>query len=192
MTNIGKFIAITVVFTLVVFAQTQIATITSDSPFQLRGANVTPGQGVPSWPLMPGDTILAGQTPLTVTFPDGSTIILSPGSSAKVDLAGQTPVFQLENGSVHYSLKSVSAVKLMEMSRSVTPKGIVGDLQLGVSPAPAGWWTTGHTVAVVAAAGAAAGLGVGISKSRGNGPPVSPSVCNNGNGNGNGQPPCNP
>ena len=37
-----------------VFAQTQIASVTSDGPFQLRGVQVVPGQGVPSWPAMPG------------------------------------------------------------------------------------------------------------------------------------------
>src|SRR5579862_8661728 len=112
MRRTAKSLAVVMAVAVAVLAQTQVATITSDSPFQLRGASVTPGQGIPSWPVMPGDTIQAGQTPLTLTFSDGSTIVLSPGATAKVDLAGKTPVFQLEKGTAHYSLKTLSSVKL--------------------------------------------------------------------------------
>src|SRR5258708_22978238 len=135
---------------IVAFAQTQVATITSESPFQLRGANVTPGQGVPSWPVMPGDAIQAGETPLTITFQDGSTIVLAPGSSAKVDLSGKTPLFQLENGTAHYSLKSSNAVKLMELKTLVMPSYLAGDLQTsnGSSKLASGCWTHRHTRAL--------------------------------------------
>jgi len=148
----------------VVFAQTQIATITSDSSFQLRGAEVTPGQGVPSWPVMPGDTIQAGQTALTLTFSDGSTIILSPGAKAKVDLSGKTPVFHLDSGEAHYSLKTLSSVKLEQLKASVNPKDLVGNLSIGSSKLAAGWWTTGHTLAVIGGAAGATALGVGVAK----------------------------
>src|SRR5258708_40273417 len=126
-------------------AQTQVATVTSDSAFQLRGANVTPGEGVPSWPVMPGDILKAGQTPVTITFPDGSVITLAPGSSAKIDLSGQTPVFQLLNGSAHYALKDLTSVKLMSGNTPFSVTDLVGDQQNGGSKPPAGWWTAGHT-----------------------------------------------
>ena len=60
-------------------AQGQVATVTSTAPFQLRGANVTTDQGVPSWPVMPGDAIKAGSAPVIITYADGSSIILDPG-----------------------------------------------------------------------------------------------------------------
>lgn len=188
----GRLAVALVVIAVIAFAQTQVASITSNGPFQLRGANVTPGQGVPSWPVMPGDTIKAGDKPLTIAFQDGSTIDLAPGSSAKVDLSGNTPVFQLESGTAHYSLKTLDAVKLMTLDNSVTPKDLAGSLQVGVGGQnpPAGWWTAGHTTAVVVAAAAAAGLSLGVAQATKKGPPVSPSVCNNGNGNGNGEPAC--
>jgi len=146
------------------FAETQIATVTSDSPFQLRGVAITPGQGVPSWPVMPGDLIQAGQTPLTITFQDGSTGVLAPGVSAKVGLAGKTPVFQLECGSAHYTLKTLSSVNLMQANSAVTPKDLVGDLTVDCKK-PAGFWTTGH-IAAVAGGAAAAGLAVGLVEAR--------------------------
>jgi len=148
----------------VVLAQTQVATITSESSFQLRGAGVNPGQGVPSWPAMPGDTIQAGQTPLTLTFADGSTIVLSPGGKAKVDLSGKAPVFQLQSGEAHYSLKTLSSVKLEQLKASVNPKDLVGDLSIGSSKLAAGWWTTGHTLAVIGGSAGAAALAVGVAK----------------------------
>jgi hypothetical protein len=188
----AKSLIVLVIVALVAIAQAQIATVTSDGPFQLRGANVAPGQGVPSWPVLPGNTIKAGTMPATITFPDGSTIILAPGASATVNLEGQTPVFQLENGAAHYNLKDLKSVKLLEAKKTVTPTGLVGDLALGGNTPPAGWWTAGHTTGVVIGAIGATALGVGLGKGigHGNGPPVSPTVCNNGNGNGNGQPAC--
>jgi hypothetical protein len=49
------------------FAQTQVGTITSSRPFQLRGANVNPGPGVPTWPVMPSDVIATvARTAITV------------------------------------------------------------------------------------------------------------------------------
>ena len=122
-----------------VWAQAPVATVTSSGPFELRGANVTPGQGVPSWPGLAGDTIKAGNTPVTVTFPDRSTIILNPGSSAKLDLSGQTPVFQLTSGSASYSLKTLTAVKLMAATKVVTPSNLAGLLELGGKQRSLGW-----------------------------------------------------
>ncbi len=157
-----QFLASWLVLAVLVLAQTQVATITSDSPFQLRGAGVTPGQGVPSWPVLPGDTIQAGETPLTITFQDGSTLILAPGASAKVDLVGKTAQFQLETGSAHYVLKTLSAVTLQQGNTTVTPKDLVGDLIASGKKPPAGWWTTGHTLAVIGGSAGAAGLAVGV------------------------------
>jgi len=185
-----KWLAACLLLSLAAFAQSQMAIVTSDSPFQLRGATVNPGQGVPSWPVMPGDTIQAGGTPLFLTFPDGSMIVLAAGASAKVYLtgqtAGQTPTFDLQHGSAHYTLKSQTSVKLLEGGKNVAATSLIGDLQIGNAKPTSGWWTTGHTTAVIAGAGGLTALGVGLKKP----PPVSPTNCNNGGGNGNGLPPC--
>ena len=156
-------------------AQQQVATVTSSAPFTLRGAPVTPGQGVPMWPILAGDTVKAGNALTIVTFPDGSVITLEPGAEAKVDYVNGKPVFQLLSGSARYSLKYVAAVQLMAANQKATPKGLTGVLTSGGSQAGTGvFWTAGHTAAVVTGAGAAAGLGVGISHATGGGPAVSP------------------
>ena len=177
----AKLLAVMIILAVLAAAQVQVATVTSDSPFQLRGAGVQPGQGVPSWPVMPGDTIQAGQTPLTVTFADGSTIVLAPGASAKISLSGATPVFQLLSGSAHYSLKTDSSVKLLNAKGETNRKDLVGDMQIGGPALAAGWWTTGHTLVVLGASAGAAGLAVGVVQAN----KVSKSNCGNGNGKGN-------
>ena len=153
------------------FAQDQAATATSTAPFQLRGANVTTDQGVPSWPVMPGDTIQAGKAPVVISFAGGSTITLGPGASAKITLSGQTPVFQLECGTARYSLSALSAVKLND---PVSPPKLTSVYSLACNK-PAGWWTAGHTALVLGGAAGAAGLGFGISAATSTGQAVSPS-----------------
>src|ERR1700716_4087255 len=96
-----------------VWTQGQIATVTSSAPFTLRGAEITPGQGVAMWPVMAGDTVEAGNSLTIVTFPDGSVATLNPSAQAKVDLVNGKPVFQLLKGTATYSLKSNTAVQLM-------------------------------------------------------------------------------
>ena len=136
----------------------------SDGPFRLRGANITPGQGVPSWPVIPGDTIRAGQTPVVIKIEGCSTITLAPESSGQLDLQGKTPVFRLESGTAHYELTSLTCEKLFAGNTSTVPSSLSGDLQLAKNTLPKGWWTTGHTVAVLGGAGGAAALGVGLAK----------------------------
>jgi hypothetical protein len=163
-------------------AQTQVATVTSSAPFTLRGAGITPGQGVPMWPVLAGDDIKAGSTLAIVTFPDGSVITLAPGSEGKVDFMNGKPVFQLVNGTARYSLKTTIAVQLMEASQTVTPTALLGTLTLNGNKAAAaglatgGFWTAGHIAAVAAvAAGTAGGLGFAVSEAVKGGTPVSPS-----------------
>jgi hypothetical protein len=150
-------------------AQSQVATVTSTAPFQLRGANVTTDQGVPSWPVMPGDAIKAGSAPLVTTFADGSSVILDPGSSAKISISGYTPTFQLECGTARYTLSALSAVKVND---PVSPPKLSGVYTFSCNK-PAGWWTTGHTVLVLGGAAGAAGLAFGISSAVSGGTTVS-------------------
>jgi hypothetical protein len=154
--------------------QRQMGTVSSTGPFQLRGANVTPGQGVPEWPLIAGDKINAGAAPVTVNFPDGSIITVNSGSEIIVTLSGTTPVVKLICGSANYALKSLTAVKLVA-GEPVTPNNSTGLLSVSGCKVTAGWWTTGHTVLVVAGAGAIAGLGYGIVDATSGGASVSPT-----------------
>jgi len=150
-------------------AQGQIATVTSTAPFQLRGANVTTDQGVPSWPVMPGDAIKAGSEPVVISFAGGSTITLQPRSSAKITVSGQTPAFLLQCGAASYSLSALSAVKVNDPA---SPSKLAGAYSIACDK-PAGWWTAGHTALVLGGAAGAAGLGFGISHAVAGGDPAS-------------------
>lgn len=140
-------------------AQGQVATAISTAPFQLRGANVTTDQGVPSWPVMPGDAIKAGSAPVVISFAGASSATLQPRSSAKITVSDQTPNFLLQCGAARYSLTSLSAVKVND---PVSPPQLAGAYSIACGK-PAGWWTTGHTALVLGGAAGAAGLGFGIS-----------------------------
>jgi hypothetical protein len=162
-------------------AQNQVATVTSSAPFTLRGATVTPGQGVPTWPILPGDELKAGSALTIVSFPDGSVLTLSPGADAKIDVANGKPMFQLLCGKANHVLKSASAVELMAGNQVITPKGMSGALSVahcsgapgGTNTAGGGSWAAGRTAAVVVGVGAAVGLPIGIYEATQGGPLIS-------------------
>jgi hypothetical protein len=158
------FVLLIPVFVISAFAQTQLATITSSGPFELRGAKVATGGGVPSWPVLAGDVIKTGMYPATVTFPDGSFIVIAPGSEARVALLNQVPVFQLNACAIHYSLKTPGSVQLQVGNVPVSPADLIGDSHVGTCHVSSNWWSTGHTLAVVGVAGGAAALGVGLTQ----------------------------
>jgi hypothetical protein len=160
-------------------AQGQLATVNSAAPFQLRGATVVPGQGVPSWPVMPGDEIVAGDAPVSVTFADGSNIVMGVSSEAVVDRAGQTPEFELLSGKAQYFLKSPSAVKVLRYGKPVDAKGQSGGTTSAqskptfTSAVHSGVFSEGGLIAIGAVA--AGGAGYGIYEGLHGGSSVSPS-----------------
>lgn len=157
-------------------AQDQIATVTSNAKFQLRGAAITPGQGVPTWPVLAGDNIKAGTAPTLVTFTDGSVLVLDAASVAAVEVANDTPVFRLLKGSARYSLKSLTSVELLATDQRVNVSSLTGSYSIGSQKQTGGFWTPVHTAAVVggaAAVGTVTALGVGAANSSGS--QVSPS-----------------
>ena len=154
-------------------AQDQVATVTSSSKFQLRDASVTPGQGVPSWPVLSGDTIKSGTAPTIVTFPDGSMVLLASSSAATVSMNGSVPAFDLLSGSATYSLKSLTAIQLTAGNRAINPTSLTGSFGAHAG----GFWTPAHAALVVAGVGGAtaAALAVGAAQSNSGGAQVSPS-----------------
>src|ERR1700680_3007335 len=167
-----KILFVSAVVSSLALGQSQVATVSSSSSFTLRGASITTGQGVPDWPVLAGDTIKAGNSPVVVTFPDGSTITLDPGAEATVSLSGQTPVFRLVKGSAHYALKSLTSVQIISGSQGVTLTSVSGDVGRSVGH---GIWTPVHTAVIIGGAGAAAGLGVGVSQATSGGRSVTQS-----------------
>lgn len=162
-------------FTLAGLSAQQIATVTSTAPFTVRGASVNPTQGVPTFPVMAGDTIQAGNAPTVVAFPDGSVVTLDPNSQGRVEVINGRPVFRLTSGRATYTLTTLTSVGLSELNNAVTPAQLIGVLQIGNQQSGGGFWTTPEvTIAALGAAGLAAGLGVGLTRGASGGPPVSP------------------
>ena len=169
------------VLTTTAWGQNQVATATSAAPFQLRGAAVSPGQGVPSWPVMAGDGLIAGDAPVTISFPDGSSVLLGVMSQARVSLSGQTPVFELQSGTARYSLKSLSSVQIVSAGKPVDVKNRTGDVVTNDGDATTIKAVRSHSLILgktgltLLGAGAAAGLGYGLYAGLSGGSPVSPS-----------------
>lgn len=103
-------------------ADKRVATLTTNSSFQLRGADV-PAAGVPHWPVMAGDTMVAGSGSATLALDDGSRITLNPNSSARVDKRDGRINFHLLSGSSNYELASNSNVALFNGDQPVAASG---------------------------------------------------------------------
>jgi len=150
----------------VVFAQTQVGTVTSSAPFTLRGNGVTPGGGVPNWPLMAGDNFASGSAIVTVEFKDCGTIQLAPNSKGKVEFENGKPVFRLTDGAAKYDLKKQGCAALFALNQPVNPSALSGGYNLGgqaaAAAAKAAGWTATKTILVVGAAGAAGGIAAGV------------------------------
>ncbi len=179
MSNAQKFLLINVVAAAACWGQTQVATASAPSSFTLRGTTVTPEQGVPSWPVLAGDTIASGTSPVTSTFSDGSTISLSPKGQATLGFSGTTPTFRLVKGTMQYSLKSLTSVHVFSGNQAVALASVTGTLGKAATVASvataAGTVAAAHSTAVILASTAAAGLGVGVSAATSGGKSVSPS-----------------
>jgi hypothetical protein len=148
----------------------QMGTVSSAAAFQLRGATITPGNGVPDWPVLEGDTINALTASTPISFSDGSTISLGPNSVGKVTMAGQMPVFQLVSGNATYSLKSLTAIELRAGKRLFKPISANGSF---TSSTGVGFWAAPGHAAFLASVGGATVAAAGVSA-------VSAAVANSG------------
>ncbi|HEY2594653.1 MAG TPA: hypothetical protein VGK33_12210, partial [Chloroflexota bacterium] len=159
----------------------QLGTVTSTSPFELRNANINPASGVPNWPVVSGDEFRAGNTPLTLTLSDGSTVILAPHTTGTLIDVSNVPMVRLVSGLAHYTLQRDPSEVTFYCRDEKTPiTSLTGVIDCGRKTQVAAlWWVGGATAGATAAV-----LGLH------NGPPVSPSQCNNGNGRNVDQPAC--
>lgn len=106
-------------------AASPVATVTSGTPFQLRGAPVNPN-GVPSWPVMAGDEIKTENGDATIRFFDGSQITLGARSQARVEQVDNSAVFRLLQGDVDVRPAAKSTLQVFNNSKLVTaPAGTV-------------------------------------------------------------------
>jgi hypothetical protein len=180
MRKTGLLMTALLVFAVGAKAQGQIATATSSEAFELRGASVSTTNGVPSWPVMPGDVVVSGDAPVTLTFADGSKITMSVLSKGTVTMENGVPTFDLQSGLADYSLKSPGAVQLKVYDKTLATKHDQGSLSTSssggspISPLHSGLPWKGILIGA-GTAGASAGIGYGVYTAVSGGSPVSPS-----------------
>ena len=63
-----------------------VASVSGSGPFSINGASLA--AGVPSWPVMAGDQITSGSTPVEITLPDGTELELAPRSKVTIIIRG--------------------------------------------------------------------------------------------------------
>jgi ferric-dicitrate binding protein FerR (iron transport regulator) len=93
------------------FAATPVASITSSADFELSGVGVTVA-GVPSWPLMAGDTVVAGTSAARIRFVDGTLVTLGPRSKVTVQEKKDDLSLRLVNGFISFTLAPSSALSV--------------------------------------------------------------------------------
>src|SRR5437868_1420887 len=81
-----------------------VATVSSSTPFQLRGATV-PAGGVPSWPVLAGDTIATADGSAQITFRDGSRIVLEKSSRVVIERQNDGLRVRLSEGAATFNIK---------------------------------------------------------------------------------------
>jgi hypothetical protein len=181
MRKTGLLMAALLVFAVGAKAQGQIATATSSEAFELRGASVSTTNGVPSWPVMPGDVVVSGDAPVTLTFADGSKVVMSVLSKGIVTVENGVPTFDLQSGLADYSLKGPGAVQLKVYDKTLATKHDQGSLSTSesgsgspISPLHSGLPWKGILIGA-GTAGASAGIGYGVYTAVSGGSSVSPS-----------------
>lgn len=165
--KLRNFVALAVALSIPVaaLAQTQMGTVTSSSPFELRGANINPAPGVPNWPVVSGDTFQAGNAPLTLTLSDGGTVIFAPRTPVTLGEMSNGPMVRLESGAAHYTLRrDRSKINFYCKGEKLSITSQTDEADCDRKSRAAWWWLA------IGAVGATAGV-VALT----NGPPVSPS-----------------
>jgi ferric-dicitrate binding protein FerR (iron transport regulator) len=105
------------------FAAAPVATVSSSSAFELRGAEVKV-EGVPSWPVLQGDVIATKAAPAVIIFKDGSRVKLLVNSKARVDSTSKGLSFRLLEGVMQIIAAPGSSIGYL--SRDVPVKSPAG------------------------------------------------------------------
>jgi len=103
---------------VVAFGASPVGSVSSGSDFTLHGVRVATG-GVPTWPVMAGDSILAGTTPAKIRFLDGSVVTLDSDSSAKVEQTDSGLLLRLISGSMAFTVAPNSSLALFSGQTAV-------------------------------------------------------------------------
>jgi hypothetical protein len=108
-----------------------LASIRSSEPFQVRG-DAVPVAGLRAWPLVEGDEVVTSGAPAIVVFPDGSRIVLSPKSRAKVESKDSGVIFRLLAGALEFRLALAGKVRVY--NREAFQSGTTGTISASATP----------------------------------------------------------
>lgn len=92
-------------------------TVTAGRSVSVDGVDIST-QGVPTWPLAPGDEVATGNEPAIVTLNDGSRFLLDRNSRVRVARCSST-VLEVLQGSVTYRFAAASTAQLCVLGRPV-------------------------------------------------------------------------
>ncbi len=97
-----------------------VASVSSIQNIVLDGHAVA-AAGVPSWPLVVGDTLQSTTSEAMLVFPDGSHITLSPQSKLRIEGNLAKPRIVLVSGNLDYKLSPGSEVTLSTVNEPGQP-----------------------------------------------------------------------
>jgi hypothetical protein len=80
-------------------ANSAVASVSGSGPFSINGASLA--NGVPSWPILSGDQITSGNTPVLITLPDGTELELDPRSKVTIVVRNGIVEVIVSSGSCH-------------------------------------------------------------------------------------------
>ncbi|HVX65314.1 MAG TPA: hypothetical protein VHA11_01860 [Bryobacteraceae bacterium] len=102
-----------------------VGSVRSSSSFQLSGTAV-PVEGTRSWPVTPGDEILAGSEPAILELTDGTRVTLEAGARVKIEARNERTTVRLLDGALHYQLSDTPRTELY--NRTARAPGRSGNL----------------------------------------------------------------
>ena len=120
-----RYYAVLVSAAATVLAAGPVGSVTSSSPFVLRGAAVNV-RGVPSWPLASGDDIATSGDSASVELKDGSKVLLGANSHAMVDTMGGLLSVRLLAGTMTVTPAKTPAVQFYSGAELLHPRSGTG------------------------------------------------------------------
>lgn len=122
-----------VAVSLASFGASPIANVSSSESFKVSGVSV-PVAGIRSWPVVDGDELRAGNAPVTLTFKDGTRVVLGKNSRATVEGKNKNAALRLLDGAMAYTLRGRSAVRLYSDGNLISAEpGIQGTAAAGTA-----------------------------------------------------------
>jgi len=112
-----------------------VATVSSSGSLSLNGVTLAPN-GVPSWPLVPGDTLATSAAPAVILFQDRTRLTVEKNSKLKLDRDGGRLLVRLLEGALAYHLAPSSQLRFASLPSPPAPQGklSIKDNQLIAAP----------------------------------------------------------